>query len=144
MKTRTGLSRLRYELVTILVDCAIFVVGCCVLVMAALLLFVLAAQLYRLGTLGDWRSVPLSELLDILTVRLSADANQGFVGFILAFPATLILLLAVAVLYATGRLLSRIKAHEHRRIFDVRQKALIGDIERAFEKSQRTPETQQR
>jgi hypothetical protein len=139
MKIRTGLARLRYGLVTLLADCALFVVCCGVLAAAAPLLFILSAQLYRLGTTGDWHPVPLSDLLNVTTVGLSAQAHDNpLVAFLLACPATVILLAAVLVFYAIGRLLSRLKARERRKFHDAGQRALIGDIERAFEKAQRT------
>jgi hypothetical protein len=138
MKLRRGVALLRYGFVTLLADCAMFIVCCGLFVILVPLVFILAAQLFRLGTVGDWRPVPLSELLDTIMAGLTGGAaGHGIVEFILALPATLVLFMAALILYAIGRLLRRAKAYEYKTIHGVRQKTLIEDIERAFRTSQR-------
>ena len=107
--------------------------------MAAPLLFILAAQFTRLGSTGDWRAVPLSEFLEFIKIGAPgepADQAGQALGFILALPATLILFVAALAFWIVGRAMNRLKRRERERFHSSRQKALIGDIERAFEKSQ--------
>jgi hypothetical protein len=139
MMVRRALARFRHGASILLLELAALAGFVAALAMAAPLLFILAAQFTRLGSTGDWRAVPLSEFFEFIRISAPAEATdqtgQAF-GFILALPATLILFVAALGFWIFGRAMNRLKRRERERFHSSRQKALIGDIERAFEKSQ--------
>ena len=139
MMFRRALSRFRYGASDLFLELVALTAIVAALTMAAPSLFILAAQFTRLGSTGDWRPVPLSEFLDMIRISPPAEpADQAgqVLSFILALPATPILLVAALGFWTIGRGMIRLKRRERERFHNSRQKALIGDIERAFEKSQ--------
>ena len=139
MMVRRALARFRHGASILFLELAALAGFVAALTMAAPLLFILAAQFARLGSTGDWRAVPLSEFLEFIKIGAPgepADQAGQALGFILALPATLILFVAALAFWIVGRAMNRLKRRERERFHSSRQKALIGDIERAFEKSQ--------
>ena len=144
MMFRRAFARFRYGASLLLLELVALTAFVAALAMAAPMLFILAAQFTRLGSTGDWRAVPLSEFLEIIAVSPPGepiDQAGQVLGFILALPATLILFLATLGFWIIGRAMNRLRRGERERFHSSRQKALIGDIERAFEKSQTEPAT---
>lgn len=136
MMFRRALSRFRYGASALFLELVALTAIVAALTMAAPSLFILAAQFTRLGSTGDWRPVPLSEFLDMIRISPPAEPADQVLSFILALPATLILLVAALGFWTIGRGMIRLKRRERERFHNFRQKTLIGDIERAFEKSQ--------
>ena len=139
MMVRGALAQFRHGASILFLELAALAGFVAALTMAAPLLFILAAQFARLGSTGDWRAVPLSEFLEFMKIGAPgepADQAGQALGFILALPATLILFVAALAFWIVGRAMNRLKRREREQFHSSRQKALIGDIERAFEKSQ--------
>jgi hypothetical protein len=132
MKTKRTLAWLRYELVSLLLECAFAIAALAILATAVPTILILAAQLDRLATTGDWRGFALSELFDVLQIDASARAedSQPLTGFVLALPATLVLLLATLILCVVACGLHRLVKRERMRFSRTQQSALIEDIER--------------
>jgi hypothetical protein len=138
MMFRRVFARSRYGASILLLELVALTAFVAALTMAAPMLFILAAQFTRLGSTGDWRAVPLSEFLEIIRVSPPGEpdqAGQAF-GFVLALPATLTLFVAAIGFWIIGRAMNRLRRRERERFHSSRQNALIGDIERAIEKSQ--------
>jgi hypothetical protein len=134
---RRALVRFRYGVSTLLLEFLAIAAFAAALVVTAALLFILAAQFTRLASTGDWRGVALSEFFEIIRIGPTESA-----GFILAFPATLVLFVAALGFWIVRRAMNRIKRREQERFHSSRQKALIGDIEREFEKNEDVKERQ--
>jgi hypothetical protein len=138
MMFRRAFARSRYGASILFLELLALPAFVAALTMAAPMLFILAAQFTRLGSTGDWRAVPLSEFLEIIRVSPAGEPDQAsqVVGFILALPATLILLVAAIGFWIIRRAMNRLIRRERERFHSSRQKAMIEDIERAFENLQ--------
>jgi cbb3-type cytochrome oxidase subunit 3 len=134
MKPRRALARIRYELVSLLLECVIAVAVLAAVVAIIPMTLILAAQLHGLLTTGNWRGFQFSEFLDVFRIDLSGPGDtQPVAGFLLALPATLLLFLATLVLCLLAGVLHRLNRRERARFNSSRQNALIKDIERELE-----------
>jgi len=130
MTPRRALARIRYELVSLLLECAFAVAVLAALAAAVPMLTILAAHVYALATAGQWRGFPLSELIEVLridSVALPIDE------WLLALPAALVLFVVVLILWLLAAVVHRLSRRERARFLSVKQRALIGDIERELE-----------
>jgi hypothetical protein len=136
MKTKRALARLRYELVSLALECGFALAALAILAIAVPIVLIFAAQLDRLATTGEWRGFAVTELIDVLQIDASAltGESQGFASFVLALPATLVLLLAALVLCLVAYGLRRLVRRERMRFSGTQQSALIEDIERQLGK----------
>jgi hypothetical protein len=132
MTIKRALARLRYELVSLFLECGFAIAALAIAAVALPAILILAAQFARLASTGSWRGFAFSELIEVLRVDASAlsDESRQFTAFILALPATLVLLVAALVLCLLAYGLRRLIRREHTRLARTQQHALIEDIER--------------
>jgi hypothetical protein len=135
MTLKGALARVRYELVSLLLECAIAVAVLAAFMMSFPMTLILASQLNRLATTGDWREFRFSEFLDVLRIDPSSlqGEAQPIAGFFLALPAALLLLLAALALCLLAGVLHRLNRRERARFGGMQQSAMIKDIERKLE-----------
>ena len=136
MILRRALVQFQHGVSTLVLDIASLTAFVAALAMAAPFLFILVAQFTRLGSTGDWRAIPLSEFFEIIRMDPPGEQAGQILGFILAFPATLSLFVATLAFWIIGRTMYRMKRREREKFHSSRQRQMISDIEREFEKAQ--------
>lgn len=131
MTPRRIFARIRYELVSLLLECAIAVAVLTATMISAPMILILAAQMDRLTTTGDWRGFRFSEFLDVLRIDPSAILGElPIAGFFLALPATLILFPSALALCLLAGVFHRLNRREKVKFDNMRKSAMIRDIER--------------
>jgi hypothetical protein len=135
MTPRRALARIRYELLSLPLECGVAIAVLAALVAVVPLVVILAAQLHGLATTGQWRGFPVSEFLDVLQIDPSnfAGGSLAGAGSLLSAPASLVLFTATLFLCVLAGLFHRLKRRERARFLAVQQNALIKDIERELE-----------
>jgi hypothetical protein len=135
MTLKGALARVRYEVVSLLLECAIAVATLAAFLMSVPMILILASQLNRLAMTGDWREFPFSEFLELVRIDPSSlqGETQAIAKFFLALPATLLLLLAALALCLLAGVLHRLNKRERARFGGMQQSAMIKDIERKLE-----------
>ena len=134
MKLRRALARIRYEFVSLLLECVIVIAVLAALIAIIPMVLILAAQLNGLATTGNWRGFQFSEFLEVLRIDLSGPGDtQPVAGLLLALPATLLLFLATVALCLLAGVLHLLNRRERARFDATRLNALIEDIERKLE-----------
>lgn len=104
-------------------------------------LFVISAQLTRLHDGGGWNSVTATEFLEIFGVSVPTSSEEGVpkaVDFLLAAPATVLLLVVALGFYFLTRLLNPAQAGSRRPIERANSSTdddvdLLAAIERALD-----------
>lgn len=135
MTPKRALARIRYELISLLLECAIVAVVLAALITAVPMAVILAAQLHGFATTGHWRGFQVFELLDVLRIDPSTlpEKFQSIVGSLLALPASLVLFIVTLTLCLLAGVLHRLNRRERAKLVSVQQSALIRDIERELE-----------
>lgn len=135
MTPRRAFARIRYEFLSLLLECVIAVVLLAALIAAIPMAVILAAQLHGLATTGQWRGFQVSEFLDVLHVDpgIFPESSEQTAGYLLSLPASLVLFTAVLFLIVLAGLLHRLSRRARARFLGVQQSALIKDIERELE-----------
>jgi hypothetical protein len=137
MTLRGPLARIRYALFSLLLECAIVAAVIAALTMIVPTALILAAQLYRLATTGEWRAFEFLEFLDVLRVNSSAVSGESHptIGFLLALPAALILFLIAVGFGLFAGLLHRLNMRERTRFRSTQKSVLLKDIQREIERT---------
>jgi hypothetical protein len=134
MTTRRALARIRYQLVSLLLECAMAAAVLAMIIAIVPMVLILAAQLHGLATTGNWRGFQFSELLDVLQIDVSTmPADSQLIVGLLRVPAALLLFLVTSALYLFAVVLHRLNRRERKRFNNMQQNALIKDIDRALE-----------
>jgi cbb3-type cytochrome oxidase subunit 3 len=138
MMPKRGLARIRYEVVSLLLECGIAAAVLAALITSVPLVVILAAQLHGLATTGHWRGFQVAELLDVLRLDSSIlpGSSQAIAEAVLALPASLILFTVALALCLLAGILHRLNRRERVRFAGAQQSALIKDIERELETRQ--------
>jgi hypothetical protein len=135
MTPRAALARIRYEFLSLLLECLIAIALLAALIAAIPMAVIVAAQLQAVATTGRWRGFDLSEFLDVFHVDpgILPTGSVHAVGTLLSLPASLILFTTVLLLIVLAWILHRLNRRERAIFLGVRQSALIKDIERELE-----------
>jgi len=140
MTPRRTLARIRYALLSPLLECVIAAALFAALMAAIPLAVIIAAQLHGLATTGQWRGFQVSEFLDVLHIDpgiLSGDSGSGDSGqageSLLTLPASSVLFTTTLCLCVLAGLIHRLNRRERTRFLGVQQSSLIKDIERELE-----------
>src|SRR5262245_53975103 len=131
MTTKRALVRIRIELVSSVLECGIAIATLGLIILAAPILLILAAQVERFATAGEWRGFQFSEFLEVIGVDPNSAAELSpVVPGVMEWPATLLLATAALALVLLIVVLGRANRRQRARITGLRQAALIEDIER--------------
>ena len=123
------------QAVCLLIGCVKFAAWCVTIGAGLCFGFVLAAQITRLTQAGDWRSVPLSDFLQILRIDIAPSGAGGIeagITLMLDLPATFVLFVAATAAFGIKKSLDAVETWHSRRSSSIDQSDIISSIERAL------------
>jgi hypothetical protein len=121
--------------VELLIGCTKFAAWCVTIAASVSFGFVLAAQITRLTQAGDWRSVPLSDFLQILRIDIAPSGAGGIgagITLMLDLPAAFVLFVAATAAFGIKKFLDAVETWHSRRSSSTDQSEIISSIERAL------------